>query len=249
MKKTLSIILCGVIAIGFVACGSKQAAVVTSTMVPTTHKGHEYVDLGLPSGTLWATCNIGANNPEEYGNYFAWGETKPKGNYDWSTYKYCKGSMNTQTKYCISPGLGPQYDYGYNGFIDHKLILEATDDAATTNWGGNWRMPTVNEIAELYEKCRWKWTDDYNGTGVAGYIVKSKAIGNKNSIFLPAAGFCSGTNMRNTGERAFYWSSTLNLTGLNGAYVIKFNSNQYDCNSTMRRDAGRSVRPVCSPQP
>ncbi len=248
MKKILSIVLCGVMVIGFVACTSKQAAVTTSPTAPTIHEGHEYVDLGLPSGTLWATCNIGANNPEEYGNYFAWGETKPKGNYDWSTYKYCKGSMNTQTKYCISTGFGPQYDYGYNGFSDNKRILETTDDAATANWGGNWRMPTVNEIGELYEVCRWTWTDDYNGTGVAGYIVKSKTRGNKNSIFLPAAGFRSGMDVRKTGVRGLYWSSSLELNGLNGAYAIDFKPNKYDWNHVMHRDAGHSVRPVCSPK-
>ena len=88
---------------------------------------HEWVDLGLPSGTLWATCNVGANAPEEYGDYFAWGETAPKDYYDWSTYKWCKGSYNTMTKYCTNSS------YGYNGFTDGKTELDPEDDAAWFN--------------------------------------------------------------------------------------------------------------------
>ena len=90
---------------------------------------HEWVDLGLPSGTLWATCNVGASKPEEYGDYFAWGETEPKDEYCWSTYLHCKGDYNSLTKYCH------QYDYGYNGFTDNLTELEPADDAATANWG------------------------------------------------------------------------------------------------------------------
>ena len=101
-------------------------------------ENHEYVDLGLPSGTLWATMNVGANSPEDYGDYFAWGETAPKSVYDWSTYKWCRGLVNTITKYCNSGG--------YNGFVDNKTELDPEDDAATANWGAEWRMPSFEQM-------------------------------------------------------------------------------------------------------
>ena len=107
---------------------------------------HEWVDLGLPSGTLWATCNVGADNPEDYGDYFAWGETEPKVIYNWSTYKWCNGSVNTMTKYCT--------DSGY-GTVDNKTELDPADDAATVNWGTSWRMPTLEQLDELLTKCTW----------------------------------------------------------------------------------------------
>ena len=102
---------------------------------------HEWVDLGLPSGTLWATCNVGASKPEEYGVYFAWGETEPKSNYDWSTYKYYNGSPETMTKYCTNNDMGR---------VDNKTELEAMDDAATVNWGSNWQTPSKEQFEELY---------------------------------------------------------------------------------------------------
>ena len=92
------------------------------------NNGREYVDLGLPSGTMWATCNIGANYPEDYGDYYAWGETETKSNYDWSTYKWCKGSEDTLTKYCTDN------DYGT---VDNKTVLDPEDDAAHVKWGGS----------------------------------------------------------------------------------------------------------------
>ena len=101
-----------------------------------TAETHEWVDLGLPSGTLWATCNVGANSPEEYGDYFAWGETTTKSSYSWSTYKYCKGSSSTMTKYCTS---------SYYGTVDNKTELEPSDDAATANWGSEWQMPSLEQ--------------------------------------------------------------------------------------------------------
>ena len=105
--------------------------------IDDTLDGHAYVDLGLPSGTLWATCNVGASSPEEYGDYFAWGETEPKNDYNWSTYKYCKGSSTTMTKYCTSSSYGT---------VDNKTELEPSDDAATVNWGSNWQMPSLEQL-------------------------------------------------------------------------------------------------------
>ena len=110
---------------------------------------HEWVDLGLPSGTLWATCNVGANAPEEFGDYFAWGETAPKDYYDWDNYKWCNGNDSTLTKYCNDS------TYGYNGFVDNKVELDPEDDAAYVNWGPSWRMPTLNQTQELWQDCTW----------------------------------------------------------------------------------------------
>ena len=111
-----------------------------------TYNGYAYVDLGLPSGLLWATCNVGANHPEDYGFYFAWGETTPKDYYDWNTYQYANGTSWEDpqlTKYCNVSG------YGYNGFIDNLTTLLPEDDAATANCGSGWRMPTKDDFQEL----------------------------------------------------------------------------------------------------
>ena len=173
-----------------------------SVSAPTgTENGHGYVDLGL--SVKWATCNVGATKPEEYGNYYAWGETEPKDYYDWSTYKY--GSYDELTKYCTDS------DYGKDGFADYKTVLELADDAAHVNWGGAWRMPTDAEWKELIDNCTYTWTDDYNGTGVSGGIVTGL---NGNSIFLPAAGYRDHGDLNIAGPSGYYyggyWSSSLN---------------------------------------
>ncbi len=195
--------------------------------------GHEYVDLGLASGTLWATCNVGATNPEDYGDYFAWGETTTKSNYSWSTYKYCNGSHDTQTKYCTSSTYGT---------VDNKTILDASDDAATANWGGTWRMPTYAEQTELHTECTWTWT---TLNGVNGYRVTGT---NRNSIFLPAAGVRDYSILSNVGSYGLYWSSSL-FEGDPGdsysAYYLFFISN-YCTRGGLSRYSGLSVRPVCS---
>lgn len=160
--------------------------------------GYEWVDLGLPSGVKWATCNVGATKPEEYGNYYAWGETEPKTTYNWSTYKWCNGSGTTLTKY------NTDSDYGT---VDDKTVLDPEDDAARANWGGAWRMPTNEELEELRINCAWTWTDDYNGTGVDGQIVTSRKNGN--SIFLPTAGYYSDKYAWSPGGFGEYWSSSL----------------------------------------
>ena len=145
--------------------------------------GHEYVDLGLPSGIKWATCNVGASSPEDYGGYYAWGETEEKGYYDWDNYKWCNGSENTQTKYCTDS------DYGT---VDNKTVLDLEDDVAHVKWGGSWRMPTSSEIQELLDECIWEWTVL---NGVDGCRVTGP---NGNSIFLPVGG-----------DRDHYWSNSL----------------------------------------
>lgn len=207
---------------------------------------HEYVDLGLPTGTLWATCNVGANAPEEVGDYFAWGETDPKTDYSWSTYKYCNGSSSTLTKYCYDN------DYSEGDYTDNLVTLEASDDAATANWGSNWRMPTKTQMEELMTECTWTWTTDHNGTGVAGYIVSGKGEGNTNSIFLPAASYRIGTNAPNSiGSFGYYWCSSLNTGnyGNSAAWAIRIFSDFGGSNDMNFYDRyyGLSVRAVYIP--
>ncbi|MDO4994918.1 MAG: hypothetical protein Q4E32_07945, partial [Bacteroidales bacterium] len=132
---------------------------------------HEYVDLGLPSGTLWATCNVGASRPEDYGDYFAWGETSGynggKTDFSWKTYKWWNGAYDKLTKYCT---------------VDNRTELLPEDDAAYVNWGSSWRIPTRTQQDELRKKCTWTLT---SRGGVNGYEVKGP---NGNVLFLPTAG-------------------------------------------------------------
>lgn len=195
--------------------------------------GHAYVDLGLPSGLLWATCNVGAEAPEDYGDYFAWGETTPKDYYDWSTYQYCNGSYNTLTKYCN------QSNYGYNGFTDNLTALEPTDDAATANWGNGWRMPTVEEWQELLDNTSCTWT---TLGGVNGQLFTAA---NGNSLFLPAAGYRNDGSLYYVGGIGDYWSSSLYTSYPYRAWNLYFDSGNYSM-SNNSRCYGRSVRAVRS---
>ena len=196
---------------------------------------HAYVDLGLPSGLLWATCNIGADNPEDYGDYFAWGETQPKDTYNWSTYQYCMGSYNTLTKYCNNSS------YGYNGFTDNLTTLLPEDDAATANWGNGWRMPTKEEFEELYNNTNVTWTTQ---NGVNGRLFTAS---NGNSLFLPAAGCRNNSSLSYVGGVGCCWSSSLSTDNPNGAWYFYFYSDYYYMSNTYRY-YGRSVRPVRSGQ-
>ena len=195
-----------------------------------TENGHDYVDLGLPSGLKWATCNVGATYPEGYGDYFAWGETSPKSNYTWETYKYCNGSETSLTKYNTSS------DYGT---VDNKTTLDLSDDAARVNWGGNWRMPTKAEMKELINNCTWTWTRQ---NGVKGYKVTSKTNGN--SVFLPAAGYRDGTSVCSVGSFGYYWSSSLLESNPYSAYSLGFDSGYVDWRN-YDRVSGHTVRAVC----
>ena len=198
---------------------------------------HEYVDLGLPSGTLWATCNVGANAPEEYGNYFAWGETQPKDYYYWSTYQYCNGNGHTLTKYCNKTNLG------YNGYTDYLTMLLPEDDAATVSWGSDWRMPTKEEFEELYNNTTMTWTQQ---NGVNGYLFTGN---NGNSLFFPAAGYRYKYYSSFVGEAGSYWSSSLNTNYSDRAWFLGFDYN-FDCDMReFNRDYGRSIRPVRSTSP
>ena len=192
-----------------------------------------YVDLGLPSGLLWATCNVGADTPEDYGDYFAWGETQPKDTYNWSTYQYCMGSSSTLTKYCSNSS------YGYNGFTDNLTTLLPEDDAATANWGDNWRMPTDGEWQELCQNTTRTWTQQ---NGVNGFLFT--AI-NGNSLFLPAAGYRYDSSLGSAGSGGRYWSSPLYTGNPYRAWSFFFNSSSLIINNDGRY-CGQPVRPVCS---
>jgi hypothetical protein len=195
---------------------------------------HEYVDLGLPSGLLWATCNVGANAPEDYGDYFAWGETQTKDVYNWSTYQYCNGSQYTLTKYCTN------FSYCYNGFFDNLATLLPVDDAATANWGSDWRMPTQAEFQELYNNTTVTWTTQ---NGVNGKLFTAS---NGNSLFLPAAGYRGSSSLDDAGSSGYYWSSSLRTDLPCYAWRLNFGSGDYLMSYGDYRCYGHSVRPVRS---
>lgn len=201
--------------------------------------GHDYVDLGLPSGTLWATCNVGANKPEEYGDYFAWGEIKQKTVYDWDTYKYSKvkhrkfKKVDLLTKYCN------ELAYGYEGFTDELTVLRSADDPATTNWGNGWEMPSKEQWEELKENTKSTWT---TRNGVKGRLFTAN---NGNSLFLPAAGYRSYDEIINVGSIGYYWSSSLHTGYPFDAWYFNFDSYSASVGSNYRY-GGRSVRAVRS---
>lgn len=193
-----------------------------------------YVDLGLPSGLLWAKCNLGANSPEQYGDYYAWGEITTKNTYNWSTYRYCNGSWNTMTKYCKD-----SY-YGNNGFTDNLTTLQAMDDAATQKLGSGARMPTADEWRELVNNTTAEWMQMY---GVYGLRFTSS---NGNSIFLPAAGY-RDSELRNAGVKGRYWSSSLGVVGSDAASDFNVSVDRtYMYSSGTNRYYGQSVRAVRS---
>ena len=263
----------------------RLSASLSPVFTQTGYKdGYAYVDLNLPSRLKWATMNVGATSVTDYGKYYAWGETKGYGeedpsnsrNYDrnsknsyvktyygWDTYKWCNGSWYPMTKYCT--------DSEY-GTVDNKTTLEPEDDAATQNWGGAWRMPTLEEQNELVNNCYLVWTESYNDSGVAGYIVyaakspsdKGRAVYkgktpssdyslSDSHIFLPAAGYVSDDKSYSVRRVGGYWSTSLCEVD----YIFHKTENYFACHMyfdpifcnqeglVTRRCDGRSVRAVC----
>ena len=205
-----------------------------------SENGYQYIELGL--SVKWASLNVGASKPEEYGDYYAWGETETKTDYSWSTYKWCNGSYTTMTKYCNNSS------YGNNGFTDTKTTLDPDNDVAHVKWGGSWRMPIKAEQDELHNSCTWTWYSSGNTefNGVAGYKVTSNVPGYTDRfIFLPAAGYRSGTGLSGVGSFGSCLSSSLYTGNPSGAWSLDFDSdgvNRYDYGN---RGNGFSVRPVC----
>ena len=202
---------------------------------------------------------MGATNPWEYGDYYAWGETETKDDYSWSwaTYKYCKGSYETLTKYCRN------VEYGNGGFTDKLTTLEPADDVATAVLGAGWAMPTKADWDELGSQCYWVWTENYNNYNVSGYIVyKAKSASDKgikvNSggtplesyslsdahIFLPAAGFRTKAYLGGVGSEGDYWSASLFENCSYGAHFGFFGSYNVNLTHYNYRRCGLSVRPV-----
>ena len=206
-----------------ITCRSVENSSIYAECQVTVVEPHEYVDLGLPSGTLWATCNIGANTPTQRGDLFAWGETTPKDSYTWSNYAYCNGSSNTLTKYCLDS------NYGLDGFTDVWGELLSEDDAATVNWGSRWEIPTKEQFEELINK-----TDVTVGGGIT---FTSKTNGK--SITLPP--------MPSNNSRGYYWTRSLNTDDSRYAWTYWYytgTDNDKAHLSVYERSIGYAIRPV-----
>ena len=193
-----------------------------------------WVDLGLPSGKLWATFNVGANVPEDYGDYFAWAETSPKDTYNWSNYQYCNGSENTLTKYCDNP------DCGQNGFVDYLGNIQPEDDPASVIWGRGWRTPTQTEWRELIDNTSRQWTTI---NGVHGMLFTGS---NGNTLFLPAAGSREESELYDAGVAGRYWSKNLRYNYPKDAMAMGFGSSSCTWKGIMMRPYGLAIRPIHS---
>jgi len=203
------------------------------------------VDLGiaisLPNGTkynlYWAASNLKdsglCTNPEDYGDYYSWGETSKKSAYSWGSYKYGTSQTGPFSKYNSTSSLGP---------VDGKTVLEPNDDAARVTLGDHWRMPTQDEWDALREQCDWVFTDNYSGTGVAGEIITAT---NGSKIFLPAAGYQIETGPSNLGINGYYWSSSLFTTLSYCGKSLHFTTTNINT-TNFSRYYGMSIRPVCN---
>lgn len=195
--------------------------------------GYMYVDLGL--SVYWASYNVGATSPEEYGDYFAWGETAPKDTYTWDNYKYCEGTANSLTKYNFNDE---------DGVVDEILTLLPEDDAATVNWGSNWRVPTEAEVEELRANCTFEAVTNYKSTGVNGFVITSKVTGFENvSIFMPEGGYKT-TRLAFRGNAGDYWTSSVNKEGCSISIGLGLSDDGVVSWSIVERYIGRTVRAV-----
>lgn len=209
-----------------------------------TVAGHEALDLG--TGILWATTNIGAENPQDYGTYFSWGEVAKKETYTWANYKWSDGFVPQttkdyeelkMTKYCL---------FKVYGTKDDKKVLEPADDAAAQIWKNGWRMPTKAEVEDLLAKCEWEWS---RVDGLYGYKISSKKTGK--SIFLPAAGMIAADGSHNSAFMCNYWTSSLHDQNEQYyAYSFVYLNDDKDENSRYishtYRYLGMTIRPVCA---
>ncbi len=195
-----------------------------------TINGHTCIDLGLPSGTLWATCNVGANRPEEYGNAFAWGEIEPKLVYGVDNYKYGGRDLSKVTKY---------NNNHENGIVDNITKLNVSDDAACAHWSFGWQMPTLEDVDELIVNCKWYWKtlNDVQGCEVKGY--------NGNTIFIPIAGCMEGFKEKK--DEGYYWTNSLVKKCPFTAWCLNINTNIISRVLGLRIH-GLYIRPVYHPQ-
>ena len=200
----------------------------------TDTKGHEYVDLGLPSGLKWAKCNVGAEKETDYGYHFMWGSTTPNTAYEctWVNTPFNGGASNYDEEYFNS----------VKDTVCPNGVLAKEYDTAAQIMGGKWRMPTEAEIKELLENTENEWIEDYNGSGVNGRKFTSKTDETK-CIFIPAAGLCSNGSVGNVGSDGYVWSSSLNASNPLNAWSLYFYSDYYGMYGS-NRYRGRSVRGV-----
>ena len=206
--------------------GFNGGQLYTITSVSKLQLVTEAVDMGLPSGLKWTTCNLSSISPDGYGSYYAWGETAPKTDYSWSTYFDTTDEGSTFTKYAP----------------DKKTVLDPKDDAAYAALGGKFRMPTDAEWTELSEKCTWAWKTTADGYATNGYLVTGP---NNNTIFLPAAGYRDGTTFKDAGSWGYYWSSSLHEFIPTLAKEVEFTSLAVYNGSGHIRYSGQSIRAVC----
>lgn len=197
----------------------------------------EAVDLGLPSGLLWANMNVGAKSISDLGLHFAWGETTGYASdgthsFEWANYTLCDGDYNKMNRYCVD---------AENGIVDNITTLLPSDDAATANWGGRWRMPTREEVQELIDNCDSRWVR-VNGVTFGRQFLSRV---NDNYIFIPAAGYMWGTYLYGDADAGQIWTSTLYQDETFSAYYLGVGTeaeNIYE----LYRFVGLQVRPVCT---
>lgn len=211
--------------------------------------GYEFVDLGLPSGLLWATCNIGADKPSDYGLYFAWGETT---GYTNASAKSGGFAMET-TPYLAATGESVSdikwFKYttnnisSSNGKADNKLVLEQEDDAAHVIMGGAWRMPTSVEFQELYDSCNTSWVTSYNGNNVNGILFTLKTDSSK-QLFFPATGYAIDASIRSVNSTGVYWSSSLSTSANYIAYNLYISKTNVNPQNSYSRSYGFPIRGV-----
>ena len=252
MKRIIKLLpIAAVLCVGAVSCDKDDNDDNDDVNNPNIYLGHEFVDLGLK--VKWATCNVGAEKPEDYGDYFAWGDTTTKyepgyaqskspewkngmhDGYTWGTYRFCNETYNSLFKYCDN------IDYGFDDITDTLTILTPADDVAHYKWGGNWRMPTQADFDELLKNCNCEFTTQ---NGVEGLKVTSRKDSSQ-SIFLPAAGSRDDTDHGRVGFRGYYWSSSLGTGRPSNAWYLQFDSSDNHNTVYYHRCYGLSVRPVC----
>ena len=256
MKLQTSLFLTAALALSLASCGSNKqkdaaaaegdtAKAAQATTQTVDVDGHKFVDLGLPSGLLWAETNIGAETAADAGEFFAWGETAPKKDYTWDTYKFGNADLNEYEN------VTKNHFNKYTG-KDDKAVLDKEDDAATVNWGSSCRMPTEEEIDELgneeYVERKWDVRKNSKGEDVHGYVLTSKKNGN--SIFLPAAGSYTKSMVIGADYAGNYWSTTLSSQedySLSVYLSIKEN-NTFNSSYDGKRCTGCNVRPVAKKQ-
>ena len=217
-----------------------ECMAIASEQFVDPYNGHEYVDLGLPSGTKWATMNVGANSETDAGLYFAWGETQGYADastkaFIWEDYKYGKYDISATDKGMTK----------YNT-TDGKTVLDLEDDAAHIIWGGQWHMPTEAQCRELFNtaNCTNAWVSDYQGSGINGRLFTS--VINGNTLFIPAAGLCDCGSVYGVGSSSDVWASSLYSCSVSSAWSIGFDSGGGGVDGYGCRYFGLSVRGVVS---